>query len=185
METSNESAHERNPPSTFVSAVTAIGSPKRHSHNKLEAGPNPGTRPPLFARFLRWLYPDQRQTNRHAMLPLVAYLGSVRTSKVFEVGDISASGFYMLTQERWLPGTEMPVTLQRTDGVDLPATITLLSTVVRSGTDGVGFSFALVGFTAAQSADPRPGIWGLEEDLKLFLDGLHLPEYEPELERAS
>lgn len=79
----------------------------------------------------------------------------------------------------------MPVTLQRTDGVDLPATITLLSRAVRYGTDGVGFSFALVGTTAAQSADPRPGIWGLEEDLKLFLDGLHLSEYEPELERAS
>jgi hypothetical protein len=79
----------------------------------------------------------------------------------------------------------MPVTLQRIDGMDIPTTITLLSTVVRSGTDGVGFSFALVGFTAVQSDDPRPGIWGLEEDLKAFLDGLHLTEDEPELERAS
>jgi hypothetical protein len=77
------------------------------------------------------------------------------------------------------------VSLQRTDGVDLPATITLLSTVVRSGTDGVGFSFALVGTTAAESGNPSPGIWGLEDDLKLFLDGLHLTEYESELKRAS
>jgi hypothetical protein len=182
MEMSNESADDKKHPSTFA---TAIDSPTRHSHKKSGAGSNPGARPPLFARFLGWLYPDQRKTNRHVMPPLVAYLGSIRTSKVFEVGDVSSSGFYMLTQERWLPGTEMPVTLQCTSGVELPATITLLSTVVRSGTDGVGFSFALVGATAAESADPRPGILGLEDDLKLFLDGLRLTEYEPEMERAS
>jgi hypothetical protein len=185
METRNESTNDRNQPSTLASEVTAIDSPTRHSQKKSGAGSNPGARPPLFARFLRWLYPDQRKTNRHAMPPLIAYLGSIRTSKVFKVGDVSSSGFYMLTQERWLPGSEMPVTLQRTDGVDLLATITLLSTVVRSGIDGVGFSFALVGTTAAESADPRPGIWGLEGDLKLFLDGLHFTEYEPEFERAS
>lgn len=181
----NESGNDRNQPKTFGSEITAIDSATRHSHKKLGAGSNPGPRLPLFARFLRWLYPDQRKTNRHVMPPLVAYLGSIRTSKVFKVGDISSSGFYMLTPERWLPGTEMPVTLQRTDGLDLPASITLLSKVVRSGTDGVGFSFALVGISVGESEDPRPGIWGLKDDLKLFLDGLHLPEYEPELERAS
>jgi hypothetical protein len=139
----------------------------------------------LFARLLRWLYPDQRKTNRHALPPLVAHLGSIPTSRGYKVGDVSSSGFYMLTSERWLSGTEMLVTLQRTDGLDLPATITLLSKVVRTGTDGVGFSFALVGIAAEESEDPRPGIWGLKDDLKLFLDGLHLTEYQPELERAS
>jgi PilZ domain len=182
METRNESGNDRNQPKAFACEVTAIDSATRHSHRKSGAG----ARPPLFARFLRWLYPDQRKTHRYAMPPLVAYLGSIRTSKVSKVGDISASGFYMLTPERWLPGTEVPVTLQRTDGgLYLPATITLLSTVVRSGTDGVGFSFALVGTTVAESEYPRSGIWGLEDDLKLFLDGLHLTEYEPELERVS
>jgi hypothetical protein len=175
MGTNHESANNGRQAKPTVPGVTAIDAPTQHSNQK----------PPLFARFLRWLYPDQRKTNRHAMPPLVAYLGAVRTSKVFEVGDVSTAGFYMLTKERWLPGTEMPVTLQRTDGEDLPATITLLTKVVRVGTDGVGFSFPMSGAVASENDDPRQGVWAIEEDLKQFLDGLHLSEYEPELERAS
>ena len=175
MSTNYESANSGRQGNPTTPGVTAIDALKHHSNQK----------PPLFARFLRWLYPDQRKTNRHAMPPLVAFLGAVRTSKVFEVGDVSTAGFYMLTKERWLPGTEMPVTLQRTDGEDIPATITLLSKVVRAGDDGVGFSFALAEAVAVESDDPRPGIWAIEEDLKQFLDGLHLSDYEPELERAS
>jgi hypothetical protein len=184
MGTNIESAHNENQETSFASGVTAIDTPLQHSKKKSGAQSGPGAKPPLFARFLRWLYPEQRKTNRHAMPPLVVYLGAVRTSKVFPVGDVSTSGFYMLSQERWLPGSEMPVTLQRTDGEDIPATITLLAKVVHSGPDGVGFSFAVSG-SEAEGADAQPGIWAGEDDLNQFLDGLHLSEFEPELERAS
>src|SRR6266568_6053774 len=173
MNSKNENAKNCRQPGSIIPGVTAIDTQARHSQR--QSGPEsiPGAKPPLFARFLRWLYPDQRKTNRHAMPPLVAYLGAVRTSKVFEVGDVSNAGFYMLTQERWLPGSEMPVTLQRTDGEDLPATITMLSKVVRSGSDGVGFSFAVPG-TDAEGTITDSGAWAIENDLKQFLNGLHL-----------
>jgi hypothetical protein len=191
METNSENINNGNcsddasEPNFIKSEVASIDWSTGRSQKKPPATFGSSQKQPLFARFLRWLYPDQRRTNRHAMPPLIAYLGTVRTSEVYVVGDVSMAGFYMLTQERWLPGSEMPVTLQRTDAEDLPATITLLSTVVRSSSDGVGFSFALTRLTAAQSADPRPGIWGLEDDLRKFLEGLNLAEYEPELEQAS
>jgi hypothetical protein len=185
METKNENANNTERRGTSSSEVTAIDWPTGYSQKKPLAGSGSDVKQPLFARFLRWLYPDQRKTNRHAMPALIAYLGAVRTSQVYTVGDVSMAGFYMLTDERWLPGSEMPVTLQRTDAEDLPATITLLATAIRSGPDGVGFSFALVGHSAAQSIDPRSGPWGLEDDLRQFLEGLNLTEFQSELERAS
>jgi len=59
------------------------------------------------------------------------------------VRDISASGFYLLTKQRWYPGTLVTLALQREDMVDSDPDrcITVNARVVRSGTDGVGFVF--------------------------------------------
>lgn len=97
----------------------------------------------LKTRFLRWLSPDQRHASRHCEPPLIAYLGMVRTAQVYEVGDISTSGFYMLTGERWVTGTELPVTLQKKDTAEWGSSqpLSLPSKVVRTGPDGVGFAF--------------------------------------------
>jgi hypothetical protein len=95
---------------------------------------------PLMKRLMRWIVPDQRVANRHVMPPLIAYLGMVRSSKEYKIGDVSVAGFYMITDERWLPGTGFPVTLERTDGAT-GQTLTVYSTVVRIGVDGVGFTF--------------------------------------------
>ena len=77
--------------------------------------------------------------------PLVGYLGTASSSKPYELGDISLTGFCLLTDERWIPGTEMPITLQTTN---LPSEkdldcFTVQATVVRCGKDGVGFSIVL------------------------------------------
>ena len=95
----------------------------------------------LMRRLLRWMFPDQRVANRHSMPPLIAYPGVVRSSNEFSVGDISLTGFYMSTDERWILGTEFPITLERTDEVGAGQTLTLRCTVVRSGKDGVAFTF--------------------------------------------
>src|SRR5262249_3936744 len=99
---------------------------------------------PLFKRLLRKLFPDQRKQERILVPPLVGYLGSVRSTKPYQVGDISLSGFCLLTEEQWTPGTEMPITLERIK-VDDPETefFTVQATVVRVGKDGVGFSVLL------------------------------------------
>lgn len=96
---------------------------------------------PMMKRLMRWLVPDQRVANRHTMPPLVAYLGLIRSSKEYKIGDISIAGFYMLTDERWIPGTGFPVTLERTDDAASGETLTVFSTAVRNGADGVGFTF--------------------------------------------
>jgi hypothetical protein len=141
----------------------------------------------LITRFLRWIYPDQRNATRHPVPPLVAFLGTARSSPQYGVGDISAVGFYMLTPERWLPGTEMPVTLQRTDegAQDRGDAITVLATVVRIGSDGVGFAFVLPGSEQAESGD-RVGIWATKTHLARFFSGLKVSQPEQQnLERAS
>ena len=145
-------------------------------------------RPALITRFLRWLYPDQRKTNRLTVPNLIAFLGSVRTSQGYAVSDVSATGFYMVTRERWVPGTVLPVSLLRTrkDGKDSEHMITLQSCVVRSGPDGVGFEFVLSGNKAVDSKNRELGSSLGENELEKFLQGLKLSTSdETDLMRAS
>ena len=62
-----------------------------------------------------------------------------------EIRNISATGFYLLTRERWHPGTLVTMTLQRSDvakeNSGTEHYISVLSKVVRLGQDGVGFAF--------------------------------------------
>lgn len=96
---------------------------------------------PIMKRLMRWLVPDQRVANRHTMPPVIGCLGLLHTSKEYKIGDVSIGGFFMITEERWIPGTGFPVTLVRTDDAASGQTLTVFSTVVRNGADGVGFTF--------------------------------------------
>jgi len=139
---------------------------------------------PLMKRFMRWLVPDPRVANRHAMPPLTAYLGQVRISKEYRVGDVSLVGFFMLTDERWVPGTGFPVTLKRTDEAGRGRTFTVQATVVRIAEDGVGFSFLNPADEESRHADSsdRMDLGKLAQ----LLQGLPLTESSPDpLERAS
>jgi hypothetical protein len=138
---------------------------------------------PYLKRLLRWLVPDQRLANRHAMPPLNAYLGPVRTSKHYSIGDVSVAGFYMITEERWIPGTVFPVTLERTDAVGNGETLTLHSVVVRTGKDGVGFAFAHAVPEDKANGDLRAAARQDVGKLAQFLRGLPLAKLET-LERA-
>lgn len=138
---------------------------------------------PLMKRIMRWLVPDQRVASRHTMPPLTAYLGMVRTSKEFKVGDVSVAGFYMLTEERWIPGTGFPVTLERTDEAAQGRTLTVHATVVRAGDDGVGFTF----LSPSEKEQNDDGANSTRVDLTKvaqFLKGLPLSDADS-LERAS
>lgn len=140
----------------------------------------------LMQRLMRWVVPEQRVGNRHPMPPVVAYLGSLRSSKLYKIADISIAGFYMVTEDKWVPGTGFPVTLQRTDDGAQGLTLTAYCTVVRVGPDGVGFSFLQA---------PDEDRWAREARAKArldltklahFLKGLPLsePNSDP-FERAS
>ena len=61
------------------------------------------------------------------------------------VRDISATGLYVVTEERWYPGTLVLMTLQNTAFGEEVAerTICVHSRAVRWGKDGVGLQFVL------------------------------------------
>ncbi|HEY6489425.1 MAG: hypothetical protein WCC26_21870 [Terracidiphilus sp.] len=111
-------------------------------------------------QFLSWLYPDLHlerveKTRREARAAprladpgLVAHFFTGGSPRPHPVKNISVSGFYMYTDERWLPGTIIRVTLQilGSSGDDPRDIITVHSRVVRWGVDGGGFEFVLPGF---------------------------------------
>jgi len=139
---------------------------------------------PLMKRLMRWLVPDQRVANRHTMPPVVAYLGTLRSSKLYKIGDISVAGFYMITEERWMISAGFPLTLERTDDAAQGQTLTVYSTVVRIGDDGVGFSFLQPKDESSGEAQ-EPSRMDLTK-LAQFLKGLPLSEHKSDpLERAS
>lgn len=91
------------------------------------------------------LSPDRRRARRLPLPGLVAYYWTGSTPRAYQVADISLSGMYLLTEERWYPGTLVLMTLQRTDaeGRNLDDTVAVQSRVVRWGTDGLGLAFVL------------------------------------------
>jgi PilZ domain len=94
--------------------------------------------------FEQWFSKDRRRAARQPLPGLVAHYwtGSVSVGK--GVGDISSTGLYLLTEERWYPGTMIKITLQRTGKAGENTedrTIIVHTKVVRSGPDGVGLAF--------------------------------------------
>ena len=163
--------------------IYSIDPSKTPSEKDMASSP---TKEPLMKRLMRWICPDQRVANRHTMPPLTAWLGMVRTSKEYRVADVSVAGFYMLTDERWIPGTAFPVTLQRTDDLGLGQSLTVYATVVRCTDDGVGFSF--LQNPAEETAEGPTGTNSRMDLTKIaqFLKGIQLSDQSSDqLERAS
>jgi hypothetical protein len=132
----------------------------------------------LFKRVLRKIFPDQRKHERIAVPPLIGYLGTMRGSRPFEVGDVSMGGFSLTTEERWEPGTEMPVTLKRTNlaAEEHEDGFTVQATVVRWTGEGVGFSVLLSEEESnAAYGNPLNVRWASKDDMQLFLARLAVP----------
>jgi hypothetical protein len=98
---------------------------------------------------------DHRTAQRLKSPLLVAYYWDGSVPMAHKIQNISPTGFYLLTTERWRPGTVVTMTLQRTDTPDGNSNsehhISVLSKVVRLGEDGVGFEFVPV-----ENKDPIP-----------------------------
>jgi len=138
-----------------------------------------GVRESFFKRVLRKVFPDQRKQSRFAGPPLIGYLGTARGSRPFEVGDVGLGGFRLVTEERWEPGTEMPITLERMNVEEGQPEdrYTVQATAVRWTEDGVGFSIVLFEEDSNAVADnPLQVCWASRQEMKLFLDRLKAPE---------
>jgi len=88
---------------------------------------------------------DPRRAAREPLPGMVAYFFTGGTPKEQPVRDMSNTGIYILTEERWFKGTIVQLTL--TDRTDRTAerSITLNARAVRQGTDGVALEFIRLG----------------------------------------
>ena len=101
------------------------------------------TKVTLRMRLLRWLVSDRRGTKRTEKPRLIAYRWTGGNPQAHHIGDISDTGLYLVTDERWIPGTKLLITLQRTDteGEGEEESIAVEAKVVRWGSDGEGLAF--------------------------------------------
>jgi Flp pilus assembly protein TadG len=96
---------------------------------------------------MRWLnrltFRNERQVDRQDRLPLIAHYWDGGPPLGHTVRDISRRGMYLLTEQRWYPGTLVMVSLQREDvsEEDPDRCLIVKAKVVRTGDDGVGFTF--------------------------------------------
>jgi hypothetical protein len=85
----------------------------------------------------------QRRAARHIEPRLVAFYwdGAVPTPRY--IRDVSDTGFYLVTDQRWYPGTLVTMTLQRTEKSEdgSKSSIAVRVKVIRAGSDGVAVAF--------------------------------------------
>ena len=130
-----------------------------------------------LSAFLRWLSTDRRGSKRHPLPGLVAYYWTGGAPQAFHIADISTNGLYLLTDERWFPGTMILMTLQRTntDGDDPDDFISVLTKVIRWGTDGVGLSFVPSNTVDLNSGEALPETGVGKKALHRFIQRVQQP----------
>ena len=86
---------------------------------------------------------DSRTGRRHVLEGLVAYFFTGSVPMPHPVRDISTSGLYVLTSERWYRGTVVRITLTDEREPTAERSITVHARVVRSTDEGVALQFLL------------------------------------------
>lgn len=105
--------------------------------------PDPDTIAAAIGKLEKFLTPEADRAERRRVDQFAAYRWNGSDLAQDSVRDISSSGLYLVTKDRWQPGSILALTLQREGPLDLdPARrITTQARVVRCGPDGVGLSF--------------------------------------------
>src|ERR1700678_1963096 len=83
---------------------------------------------------------ERRRAERQPSPKLAAHYWNGGSPIEHGVRDISSTGLFLLTEERWYPGTILVMTLQKKDqaGGGSEQSIAVQSKAVRSGSDGGG-----------------------------------------------
>jgi PilZ domain-containing protein len=95
--------------------------------------------------FEELMFQHQRRAPRYIEPRLVAFYWDGAAPEPRYIRDVSSTGFYLLTEQRWYPGTLITMTLQRTEKTDdgSKSSIAVQAKVIRSGDDGVALAFVL------------------------------------------
>ncbi len=93
----------------------------------------------------RWLTPDPRKAPREQFEGLTAHYWTGASPQAHSIRDISSTGLYIITEERWYPGTLVLMTLTRNGAEEVSdeRSIVIQSRAVRWGSDGVGLKFVV------------------------------------------
>ena len=85
----------------------------------------------------------RRRAQRHIEPRLVAFYRDGAAPQPRYIRDVSNTGFYLLTDQRWYPGTLITMTLQRTEKSDdgSKSSVAVQAKVIRLGEDGVAVAF--------------------------------------------
>ncbi len=94
---------------------------------------------------LKHAQPDRRRAERRSSPELAAYLWNGSLQQQAHIKDISSTGLYLLTKERFAPGDTLSLTLQRRGPIEgnFERRVAVQAQAVRWGDDGVAVSFVL------------------------------------------
>ena len=100
----------------------------------------------LFSWLKNWISrpSDRRRAIRYSAQRFTAFYWDGAAPLGHETRDISDTGIYLCTTDRWYPGTVITLTLKvrvEDDDVSSELAISVHSKVVRYGDDGVGMQF--------------------------------------------
>ncbi|MGA8740198.1 MAG: PilZ domain-containing protein [Terracidiphilus sp.] len=87
--------------------------------------------------------PDRRRAERRNSPSLAAYHWKGLSPRQNSVRDISATGAFLVTQERWEPGAIIALTLQRSGPPEKDNSFSIQARAVRWDDQGVAISFVL------------------------------------------
>lgn len=112
---------------------------------------------PIRNWFKRLWSSDARKAPRQPAPRLAAYYWNGSVPSAHDIRDVSSTGLYLLTEDRWYPGTLILMTLQDIDDTENGAkpVISVRVRAVRWGNDGVGLQFVLAEDEGVGEANKR------------------------------
>jgi c-di-GMP-binding flagellar brake protein YcgR len=119
----------------------------------------------------RLLGKERRKAERRSVPGLVAYYWDGGPPTSHPIREISLTGMYLLTDQRWYPGTMLMMRLQQVDSHDSDPdrAIMVHAKAVRWGTNGVGMAFVAKGKSLLQNGHDRKSSAENQKSLKKFV----------------
>jgi len=117
---------------------------------------------------------ERRKLRRIAVSKLVAYYWDGGVPIPHIIRNISLTGVYLETEQRWYPGTIVTITLQKIDSAitDPLRAIAVQAKVIRSDADGVGLRFVPHEAGRITFEHPGPGEIADKSVIRGFFDSL-------------
>jgi Flp pilus assembly protein TadG len=127
---------------------------------------------------------ERRGAERSTPFELVAHYWSGGAPIGHGVRDISSSGLFLLTEDRWYPGTLVMLSLQRAGALmsDPDRAIMVKTQVVRSGSDGVALALLATATSAPQTARDTFSSGVDEKTIHRFLKRLSTDAYQAQFD---